>query len=90
MLGTLEEITSFASIAFALVFGLVNYICLRDSDVERSPLIPAIGLVGTAAFLPLILWHYFRTQPAILYYVGGIFPALIILELTYSERRQLE
>jgi amino acid transporter len=88
-LGTLEEITSFASIAFALVFGTVNYICLRDSDIDRSPLIPGIGLLGTVTFVPLILWHYFRTQPTILYYVGGIFLALVVLELVYSERRRL-
>ena len=89
-LGTLEEITSFASIAFALVFGAVNYICFRDSDIDRSPLIPGIGLVGTLTFLPLILWHYLRTQPAMLYSVGGIFLTLVILELGYSERRRLE
>lgn len=88
-LGSLEEITSFASIAFALIFGTVNYICLRDTDIDRSPVIPGIGLVGTVAFLPLILWHYLRTQPTMLYYVGGIFLALVILELVYSERGRL-
>ena len=89
-LGTLEEITSFASIAFALVFGMVNYICLQDSDIDRTPLIPGIGLVGTVSFLPLILWHYLRTQSKMLYSVGEIFLALVVLELAYSERRRLE
>ncbi|WP_435344845.1 APC family permease [Haloarchaeobius sp. HRN-SO-5] len=89
-LGTLEEITSFASIAFALVFGTVNYICLRDPGTERSPWIPGLGLVGTASFVLLILWYYLRTQPAMLSYVGGIFLALVVLEVGYSERRRIE
>lgn len=89
-LGSLEEITSFASVAFALIFGTVNYICLRDTDIDRSPWVPGIGLVGTVAFLLLILWHYLRTQPTMLYYVGGIFLAVVVLELVYSERRRLE
>jgi amino acid transporter len=89
-LGTLEEITSFASIAFALVFGTVNYICLRDPEADRSPWIPGLGLVGTASFVLLILWHYLRTQPTMLYYVGGIFLALVVLEVLYSGRRRIE
>ena len=90
VLGTLEGITSFASIAFALVFGTVNYICLRTSDVGRSPWIPGLGLVGTVSFVLLILWHYLRTRPTMLYYVGGIFLVLVVLELLYSERRRIE
>jgi len=86
-LGTLAEITTFASIAFAVVFGVVNYVCLRDRDVDRRRWIPAVGLVGTASFVPLIIWHYLRTDPTVLLYVGGIVAALLALELLYFERR---
>ncbi len=90
VLGTLEGIASFASIAFALVFGTVNYICLRAPEADRSPWIPALGLVGTVSFVLLILWHYLGTQPTMLYYVGGIFLTLAVLEVLYSERRRIE
>ncbi|RRJ34045.1 amino acid permease [Halocatena pleomorpha] len=89
-LGTLKVITLFASIAFALIFGAVNYICLRDPDTDRSPWIPGIGLGGTVLAVLLILWYYLLTQPSMLYYVGGIFLAPIILEILYSERRLIE
>lgn len=89
-LGSLEEITTFASITFALVFGSVNYVCLRDETVDRTPWIPGVGLVGTASFVPLILWHYYLTNPAMLYYVLAIFIAVVVLELLYFERRLFE
>ena len=88
-LGTLEEITTFASIAFAVVFGVANYVCLRSGDVDRVAWIPAVGLVGTASFVPLILWHYLRTNPGVLLYVGGIAAVLLGLELLYFEPRRL-
>lgn len=89
-LGTLEQITTFASVAFLIVFGIVNWICFRDPEVDANNLIPLLGFIGTAVSIPLMIWHFYRTKPGMLVYIGVIFAVLLVLEFLYIEREQIE
>lgn len=88
-LGTLEQITTFASVAFLTVFGIVNWICLRDPEVEANPVIPFLGFVGTAVSIPLMVWHFYRSEPGMLIYILAILGVLVVLEFLFIERRRI-
>lgn len=90
-LGTLEQITEFGSVAFLVADGAANYANLRLYEKTNSrPLIPLVGLIGTAVALPIVLLHLYLTEPHILLSIGGIFGGLLLLELFYLEREEVE
>ncbi|MFB6241992.1 MAG: APC family permease [Candidatus Nanosalina sp.] len=88
--GSLEEITTFASLSFILIFGVVNYVCLKDSELEKKSWIPVLGLTGTLIVFILELWHLYTEEPGLLIFVGGIFTSLFFLEFLYFEREEIE
>ncbi|MFB6193406.1 MAG: APC family permease [Candidatus Nanohaloarchaea archaeon] len=89
-LGSLEEVTTFASIAFISIFGVVNLICLRDPESREHGWIPAFGLAGSIAALGLLLVHLYNSNPHMLYYIGGIFALIFLAEAFYFERDEIE
>jgi amino acid transporter len=89
--GSLGAITSFASLSFIVVFGGVSYIALRQRDRDGvSPLPPAIGFVGSLAFLPLMLWNLYSREPGTFYMVLLIAAAVVAVETVYFEREEIE
>ncbi|WP_129114950.1 APC family permease [Halegenticoccus tardaugens] len=88
--GSLEAITEFASLAFIVVFGAMSYLAFerRDRD-EINGVVPAVGVVGSAAFLPLLLWHLYTSEFGVLVLVVGIAAAVVGLELLYFERETI-
>ncbi|MFB6200909.1 MAG: hypothetical protein ABEI98_02755, partial [Halorhabdus sp.] len=89
-LGTLEAITSFASLAFVVVFGGMGYLALNESERDTiHPIPPALALVGSAAFLPLMLWNLFRRTPETLVLVLIVGATVVGVELLYFERETL-
>jgi amino acid transporter len=90
-IGSLGGITSFASVAFIVVFGSTSYLALRERDRDRiNPVPPAAGLVGTAAFLPLLFWHLYANQRHTFYVVVGLAVVVVTVELLYFEREAIE
>ncbi|MFB6203613.1 MAG: APC family permease [Candidatus Nanohaloarchaea archaeon] len=89
-LGTLEGITTFASLSFVMIFGTVNYVCLRDPDVDVNGIVPLTGLLGTASVLILEVWHLWTTEFHMLVFITGIFGVLFLLEFLYFEREEIE
>ncbi|MFC5972306.1 APC family permease [Halomarina salina] len=84
ILGSLQGITSFASLTFIVVFGGMSYLALTQRDHgDVSAIPPAIGLLGTATFLPLMLYHLFSSQRTVFYTVLGISLVAIVVELAY-------
>ena len=89
--GSLEGITSFASLSFIVVFGAMSFLALRQRDRESvRAAIPAVGVVGTASFLPLMVWHLYTAQRGVFYSVAAISVAVVAVELLYFERDRLE
>lgn len=89
-LGTLKQITEFGSVVFLLSYAVTNYAALRLRDrIGSGALVPALGLVGTAAALPVVLYHIYVTDPAVLVGIGAMFAGLAVLEFLYLEREPL-
>jgi amino acid transporter len=89
--GTLKQITEFGSVAFLISFAVTNYTNVRLADETGSNrLIPTLGLVGTAAAIPIVLYHLYRTDIGILLWIVGIFVGVFVLELTYIERHPFD
>ncbi len=85
--GSLQAITEFASMAFIVVFGAMNYVAIRQVDSSGfRTWIPVIGLVGAIVFLPLFGWHLYSEQFDIFVLVVGITAVLLLVEGLYFER----
>lgn len=89
-LGSLEQITTFASLAFILIFATVNAVCLLNDEVTERVSIPLVGLIGTLTAVPLMLWYLFQNHPHTLVSIISIFTVLALLEFMYFERAELE
>jgi amino acid transporter len=89
--GSLSGITSFGSLAFMVVFGVMSYIAFRnrDDDAIRGA-IPALGVVGTATFFPLLLYHLYTAERGTFFAVALISAVVVAVELLYFERDDIE
>jgi len=89
--GSLGAITSFASLAFILVFGSMSYLAFRQRDHEEvNAIVPAVGTVGALGFFPLMLYNLYTREPNTFYMVLGIAAVVLAVELLYFERDLLE
>ena len=65
----------------------MSYLALGQRDHEDvSAILPAVGLVGTALFLPMMLWHLFAAQRGVFYTVAVVAVIAVIavtVELAY-------
>ena len=86
VVGSLQGITSFASLTFIVVFGGMSYLAFKQRDHEDvSAIPPAIGFVGAATFLPLMLWNKFNTQRSVFYTIIGLAVLTLGIEYLYFE-----
>ncbi|MFB6188600.1 MAG: APC family permease [Halapricum sp.] len=83
--GSLGGITSFGSIAFMVVFGVMCYLAFRERDEDISPIPPAVGVAGMALFIPLLVYHLFVAERHVFYVVVAVSVAVLALELLYFE-----
>lgn len=89
--GSLDAITSFASLAFIIIFGAISYLAFRERHREEvSGVVSGIGIVGTIAFFFLMLWHLYSAETQTFYSVLIIAGLVIAVELLYFERDVLE
>lgn len=88
--GSLEAITTFASISFVVIFGIVNYVALKDSDLQLNSAIPIFGLLGTASVFVLEMYHLLTEQLYLLFFIIGIYGFLLFIEFLYFERKEIE
>ena len=88
---SLGAITSFPSIAFLVVCGLVCVLAFRQRVQSAvHPIPPAIGAVGAIGFLPLMLYHLYRSSPTTFVSGAVLVVVVIAVELLYFERDVLE
>jgi amino acid transporter len=89
--GSLGAITSFASLAFIIVFGLVSYLTFRERDHDEvNAIIPAVGAAGSLVFFQLMLYNLYTREPHTFYTVFGIAGFVLAVELLYFEREVIE
>ncbi len=88
--GSLDGITSFGSLAFMVVFGVMSYLAFSERDHDEiNPIWPAIGVIGTAVFFVLLVWHLWSSQRGTFYVVLGVTVAVLAIELLYFERETI-
>ncbi|QLC33775.1 amino acid permease [Halarchaeum sp. CBA1220] len=89
--GSLGAITSFASLAFIVVFGAVSVLAFRRRDRDDiSPVPPAVGALGAFAFAPVMLWNLSQREPHTFWMVLVVAVLVVAVELLYFERGELE
>jgi amino acid transporter len=91
--GSLSAITSFASLAFIIVFGGVSYLAWgqRNADgTDIRTLVPVIGTVGSVLFLILMFYHLYTAVRGTFYAVLIIAAAVFLVEILYFERDYFE
>jgi len=89
--GSLDAITSFASLSFIVVFGVMSSIAFRHRDSD--PVVGSValgGVVGTAAFFPLMFSHLYRNEPETFLAVVALAVCALVAELLYFERESLQ
>jgi amino acid transporter len=88
--GSLQGITSFASLAFITVSGIISAIALTERHREEiSAIVPTLGLAGTVVTFPVLLWHLYTTKFGVFVTVVGIALTVLAVELLYFERESI-
>lgn len=89
--GSLEAITSFASLAFIVVFGGMSALAFTQRDTEHLTAVwPAVGAVGATGFFILMFYHLYSAQRGTFYAVLLITAVVLAVELLYFERDVIE
>ncbi|WP_152039600.1 APC family permease [Salinigranum salinum] len=89
--GSLSAITSFASLAFIVVFGGTSYLAFTQRDAEGiDALWPAVGTVGATLFFGLMFLHLYSAERNTFYTVLVVAAVVLGVELLYFERDVIE
>lgn len=88
--GSLDAISSFASLAFITIFGLVSYLAfLERGSALKTWLIPAVGALGAVGTVVALLWHLYTAEPHVFGLVAVIAVSVIGIEVLYFEREPI-
>lgn len=78
---TLEGVTAFASLAFLVIFAVVNFAaCKKSKEMGISPILPLVGSVSCIGLIPILLYELYNREPYSMLAALAIFAVLIILE----------
>lgn len=84
-LGNLDQITTFSSLVFLLVFAVVNGAALwHRTFVGWRRLLPTVDGVGCLVATALLPINTYRTEPATLWIIIGIATGLVVLRGAYA------
>ena len=89
--GTLEQITEFASLVFIMADAAANYANVRLYKKTGSNVyISLAGLIGCLIAFPIVIYFLFTTKFLILLSIIAIFAIMLIVEFFYIERETVE
>lgn len=84
----LSLISSFASSTFLLIFIFINFSAFRLSQQIRSKRTwPLLGLLFSLASWVILIVYLAQKNRAGLYWIGGFYLAVMVVEFMFSERR---
>ncbi|WP_330633409.1 APC family permease [Halocatena halophila] len=89
VLGSLNAISSFASLSFIVIFGSISALAVTQRDSVVNTIVPAIGVVGALAAAVALLYHLFTSEFETFILVFTLALAVIIVELLYFERKSI-
>lgn len=88
--GSLNAISSFASLAFITLFGAMSYLAFRQrADALVTAIVPAVGTLGAGATIIALVYHLATTEPSVFVTVLVLVAAVVTVELLYFEREPL-
>jgi amino acid transporter len=88
-LGSLDAISSFASLAFISIFGGLCVLALQERDSPLTTAVPALGAVGASASVVALLWHLFEAERNTFWTVLVLAVVVLGVELLYFEREPI-
>ncbi|WP_135305123.1 APC family permease [Haloarcula amylovorans] len=91
VLGSLEAVVEFASLAFIVVFGTVSalaFVNRDETDIRTLP--PVVGMVGSAAFFVMLLYFLFTRLPHVFFLVVVIAVVVFTVEAAYFKRDSIK
>lgn len=89
--GTLEGITSFASVSFIVVFGTMNFLAIQERDsLDINLFISIAGFIGSLAFLPMMVYYLYTEEPAVFNAVVLLVIIVLAIETLYFERKSIK
>lgn len=90
VLGSLNAISSFASLSFITLFGAMSYLAFRHrGDAFATTVVPAVGALGAVATVAALTYHLATTEPGVFVTVLVLVVAVIGVELLYFERESI-
>ncbi|WP_435120051.1 APC family permease [Halolamina sp. C58] len=87
--GSLQGITSFASLAFISVFGSMSLLAFRHRTGVRTGVLPAIGVLGAVLFFPSLVYHLAVMEPEVFGVVIVVAAVVLGLEALYFKRETI-
>ena len=87
--GSLNAISSFASLSFITIFGGFSLLAFRERSSFVTALLPAVGCLGAIGAIVGLLYHLATAEPEVFVTVLGIAAVVIATELLYFERTPL-
>ncbi|MFC7128902.1 APC family permease [Haloferax chudinovii] len=88
-LGSLDAISSFASLAFISIFGGLSLLAFREREELATAVIPAVGTVGGIGSAAALLWHLFDAERGTFWTVLALAVVVVGVEVLYFERQSI-
>ena len=86
VLGSLNAISSFASLSFITIFGVISALAFTQRESWATALVPATGAVGATA----PLYHLYTAEQGVFVTVIALGVVVVGVEVLYFERELIE
>ena len=88
-LGSLDAISSFASLSFITIFGGFSLLAFLERTSFVTALLPAVGCLGAIATIAGLLYNLITTEPEVFVAVLATAVVVVAAELLYFERSSI-
>ena len=90
VLGSLNAISSFASLSFITIFGAISALAVTQRESWATAMLPAAGVIGATAAATALLYHLYTAERGVFVTVIALAVAVVAVEVLYFERDRIE
>jgi amino acid transporter len=90
VIGSLNAISSFASLSFIVIFGSISALAVGQRDSVVTAVVPGIGAVGATAAATALLYHLYTSEFGTFVVVLALVAGVVAIEVLYFERDVIE
>nr|WP_246998348.1 APC family permease [Halosolutus gelatinilyticus] len=87
--GSLNAISSFASLSFVTIFGGFSLLAFRERTSPLTAVLPAVGCLGAIATIVGLLYYLYTSEPTVFVTVIALSVVVVGIELLYFERKPI-